>query len=340
MTLGSVKRLPDAESKPPRRSNDALDPGPSWNPGNGLGFKLRGESWAKNKAGRKTKQASTGNLYDCINMEIMTADDRVDCVLEKVLQVPPHQETGHLSWTPSCTLPRVICVNVQVPSKGINVWGHDPGWSVVSLFHIKEATIQQLESKREEWPSALRLFERFCAGNCGSVDAPASLVDRLPDGRGWMESKTNFSGIFKAIAVLTNEQECLEGSPASLQKLVSKFNGTPAVITKSGRITRGPQGEWLEIAVDMRLFNTLAKTTLQVNRKMLIYASVHVGFLIQAAEDDDLPEGIIGDAHLHNVDFPLDAFRILAAAESKSRRPSSSGLPKEGRQNPSGLAES
>ena len=46
---------------------------------------------------------------------------------------------------------------------------------------------------------------------------------------------------------------------------------------------------------------------LQKCRDRIAMASIHVGFLIQGVEDEELPEGLIGDVVIHNVQLEEDA---------------------------------
>merc|ERR1711865_194069 len=96
----------------------------------------------------------------------------------------------------------------------------------------------------------------------------------------------------------------------------SKFNGKPCLITQSGNMTKGPEGEWIEVSVDLRLFAMAARVMLQKCRDRIAMASIHVGFLVQGIEDDDLPEGLIGDAVIHNVHLEEDALDVSKLAES------------------------
>eukprot|EP00928_Gymnodinium_smaydae_P041187 TRINITY_DN27881_c0_g1_i1.p1 TRINITY_DN27881_c0_g1~~TRINITY_DN27881_c0_g1_i1.p1 ORF type:complete len:583 (+),score=101.70 TRINITY_DN27881_c0_g1_i1:79-1749(+) len=271
----------------------------TWLPGNGEGLFMR---CGPNHKKLKQKVASSGHLYECIGVDLIRSTTKIEKVLNEIMDVPPHHDVGGgvLSWSPSCQLPRIICINVQLPFLGLNPLGYaDPGCSMVALFHIRGDTMEQLESGRCE-PS-LELFRRFWEGPSGRLD------NRL--GR----NNPDRSGVFKAVAQCGNIDECTAGM--FMADVANRFNGKPCLITKSGNMMKDPDGEWLEISVDVRLFATAARMMLQQCRDRIAMAQIHVGFLIQGMTDDELPEGLIGDAVVQNVHLERDAYDV-----SKTRR--------------------
>jgi len=270
---------------------------PAWQPGTGTGLEMRcGPDYKR----RKRKQQSNSHMYECISMDIIKADHKIDSVLECLLEVPPHCDVGSgtLSWTPGNVLPRIICVNVQLPYKQMNPFGaHDAGCSIVSIFHVTGDTLQMAEDP--QCPPSLTLFKEFCAGPAGRLN------NRLQQS----QQQTHTSGLFKAEAFCTNLEDCTAGMGMYLADIANKFNGTPCLITKSGNMIKDSSGngEWIEISVDVRLFATAARIMLAQCRDRIAKSHIHVGFFIQGCDDDELPEGLIGDVFLDCVHLDQDA---------------------------------
>jgi len=281
----------------PEKLDEHKEREPQWSPGNGIGLRVR---LGPDHRTLKNKGTSRGNLYECISVDIIKGDNRIDSVMGRIMQVPPHRQCGNgvFSWTSSCPLPRIICLNVQLPYRGMNPWGtHDPGCSIVALFHIKGETLDQLE--HNSGSPSLELFKRFCQGPCGNLE-----------NRMTRDSPSTTAGILKATSFCTNLEECANGMPSHVYNQCSTFNGQPFLITKSGNMERAPDGEWMEISMDVRLFATAARVVMAQCRDRMAKASVHVGFLIQGIEDDELPEGLIGDCVIHNVHIEDDAKHV------------------------------
>lgn len=263
--------------------------GPRWEPGSGHGFRMRvGPDYKRNAR----KIESDGHLYECISLDVIRADQKIERILgTSVIEVPPHHQVGDgaLTWASGCALPRVICINVQLPYLGYNPFSsHDPGCSVVALFHITSNTLQTLEGPHQ--PPAMKLFQQFWERDAGNL----SVVKQ--------------ANAFKAVACCDNLQDILDG--LMVADFAVRKNGTPVLITRSGDMFKDPQGEWLEVSVDVRLFATFARMMLQQCRDRLARASVRVGFLIQGTTDEELPEGLIGDVVVHNVHLERDARQI------------------------------
>jgi len=68
--------------------------------------------------------------------------------------------------------------------------------------------------------------------------------------------------------------------------------------------------EWLEVGIDLRQWNWLARQAFVSNRSRFRQAAMHFGFMVQAVDDDELPEGLICDMHVRGVDLDTDPFCI------------------------------
>lgn len=263
---------------------------PSWAKGNGLGFQLRcGPNYGRSPQ----KCPSDGSLYECVTVDMVTSDQKVDGVLERLVSVP-HSTS---SWSRGCPLPRFICVNTQLPyGPGSTMRSSGSGSNVISIFQIKDETLRAL-CEPEKQSAGFRNFLRFCQEPMGTPDAVDDPARSLNSRRNPKKRAMNDSGLFKAVAVAENWDAV--GLPDSLRA----FNGKPVLISKSGTIVKDPEGEWVEITVDLGQFALLARSSLWLFRELLPRAQLHIGFLIQGMEDDELPEGLIGDVRLHHVDM-------------------------------------
>jgi len=263
--------------------------GTCWSQGLGRGLRARGPQPGGGKV------AMHGSLYECISMDFVRARCKIEDILERLVAVPDKGVTtvsagdqgggGTLRWSAGCPLPRIICVNLMLPYEaGPKLFGEHPasdhGASCVAIFAVRPETLRLLQAPESAQPPCVKLFKEFVAGPCGS-----------PGGR------RDHPGLFKAIAQADNLESL--GLPIFLHK----FNGKPALISKSGYVVKAPSGEWLELGADMRLFSPLARDALVRFRELVPKASLHFGFLIQGVEAEELPEGLLGDVRVHYLDL-------------------------------------
>lgn len=257
----------------------------SWSCGDGLGFQVRNSC----RRGRVQKGPSDGAMYECISVDIVKSGCKVSEVLHRLVAIPPqgvHSESDE-TWWPGCPLPRILCIVAQIPyERGPTLFGEHPasdhGCSIITLHRIRPATLRLIRSERRT--AAVSLFAKFVNG-----------------GTTHLIGGTQTSGLFKAIAVAGNVETI--GVPRVLLPTVRKFNGKPCLITQSGTVFRDASGEWLEVNVDIRHFCSLARNMLVSLRDLFPRTSVHCGFTIQGCDDHELPEGIVADVWLHNVDL-------------------------------------
>jgi len=176
----------------------------------------------------------------------------------------------------------------------------DHGFSVVATFQIKPDTVRMAKNLNSA-PNALKMLEKFI--RIGRTDS---------DGKGGPLAKNKgntTSCLFKVIGFAENVPAL--NLPMILAPTVRQYNGKPALITKSGTCEKSPDGEWLEVDFDVRKFIWLARSMLCSLHDRLQKASLHIGFVIQGCEDDELPENVIGEMRIHNLDV-LGAKRIWA----------------------------
>mmetsp|Transcript_26824 Transcript_26824/g.46556 ORF Transcript_26824/g.46556 Transcript_26824/m.46556 type:complete len:433 (-) Transcript_26824:51-1349(-) len=300
--LGTTLRQWKQDSQPSRKE------GPCWSAANGQNLKVRcGPNYRTNSF----KTASKGSLYEAISCDAVKADVKIENVVGRLIpKLPDAPEGQQPAWSSGCRLPRIICINLMLPYQGglssLNPFGkEDAGCSFIGLFHVRPETLAALQSPKP--PAAVKLLQKFCAGPAAAPGAPVTDPNRSLNNRVTkFKKKDAQSGLFKAMAYCDNM------SSLSVPEMFHRFNGKPCLITKSGYIIRDPAGEWLEIGIDVRGFCTLALSMLSSFRHLLPLAKIHYGFLIQASEDEEMPEEILCDMSSFFVDMKEDPVWISA----------------------------
>jgi hypothetical protein len=273
--------------------------GPCWKKGDGKGLPVRDIGYKRTKASVHADE----HMYDCLTLDGIRSDVILEDIIGRVIDTIPPPSKGSL-WTPECPLPRVICINLKLPYYNPkNPWAQeDGGCSFCGFFEISNATILHLNE--ENPPASVRLFRKFCEGPTGRPgnlkDPSRSLSLRQDKGK----TKDLNTGIFKAAGWCENEDEL--GVPQFLRQ----FNGKSFVITESGYVVKDPAGEWMELGFDVRQFPILFKDALYTFRDFLPKAQYHCGFLIQATEDEDLPEGLLCDLYLSGVNIKNHPWKV------------------------------
>jgi hypothetical protein len=286
--------------------------GPFWKKGDGEGLRVRcGPKYRQ--TGHKTD--SCGSLYEGVYCDAIKADAKITDVMERCIKLSslprPSCGEGDVSggrsspaWTKDCGVPRVLCINLMLPYKaGITPFGGaDGGCSFVGVFQLKEETLRALRTGKG--PASLKLWKDFCAGPCGRPGDPScpnrSLARRLKPG----VKKDQQTGLFKATAYCVNPQD------VNVPNMFHTYNGKPCLITNSGYIVKDPAGEWIEIGIDVRGFNMLARKMLCSFRQLLPQTKIHYGFLVQGVEDDEMPEGLLCDMYVCGVSMMDDPLHV------------------------------
>jgi len=274
-------------------------PGFKWSRGDAAAFQVRcGPDYATMKG----KAPSAPAMYECIGVDVVRAGCPVKQVLTRLVPVPSR---GREWWRKGCMLPRILCIVTQLPytTRGPSANGvsNDPGCSVVATFAITQAAVQAASA--EVLPPAVRMMRDFSAAAGGQCNTDAGSMT---------------PGVIKAIAIGENVKD-MQAIPTLMQPAVYRYNGTPTLITRSGCTYRDPEGEWLEIDIDVRYWAYAARNALYYLRGCMPDAIIHLGFLVQAAEDDDMPEGIIGACRIHGLDI-MESPKLIDDPDDPDRR--------------------
>lgn len=274
----------------------------SWCNGDNFAFRLRsGADY------RSTKQKSEAGpaMYRCVGLEVVQASARIESALGLVGLALPNI----VEWEPPAgQLPHIIVVNFQVPFERGSLFGsqhppEDHGCSVLLYFRI------------EPWAAAQARGDLSRALPCVRLLAQYLSEEDHPKHEG-----TFVSSCFKAVGVLMNA-DALD-IPSVIMPLVRQFNGKPVLVEKETRrhasAARG--AKLVELAVDIRGFNPVARSMLCHLRRQLLQADIQVGLLIQGCVDDELPEQLLGAVRFRGLDL-LGARRLAAAEERPAVAP-------------------
>jgi len=285
-----------------------------WRDGDAGIFRLRcGPNYCR--FGRKAPSAPA--LYRCFGFDVVQATTQISCATAG-LSSAALRALANSSSAPSrdlqhMELPRIIVVNFQVPFEvGAILGGHpssDHGCSVLIYFRLQAPSTHTSTASS---PGA-RLLARY-----------------LHEGDHPRCEGTYVSGCLKAVGII-EETEALD-MPAVLRPIVRRFNGKPVLVERETRRHDEVLSGVVELAVDIRGFNPLARSMLRRLRGQLSHVAVQVGLLIQGCENEELPEQLLGAVRFSGLDL-LDG-RVVRAGErllgvgSRGCQPSSLGLPR------------
>ena len=242
----------------------------SWTHAEHERFNIRtGPDYAKN--GHKTSSLSA--LYEAVGMDVLKGDEVLSNVAPHLMfpSSPAYYDAG-------CNLPALLIVNAQLPLAMPSLFSSsetDPGWSIVGYFRIRQQTVDWALKRGESPPPAIEVFMR--------------LLQRKYSDR---------SLSFKAIGMIHD----LEKQNLPLMNLLTKYNGKPVLVTKSSQFHFGTVPyPYLEIDYNVRQWSLLARTTLVQLSGKLKHLTCHVGYLVEATENSDLPERMLTVVTVHNV---------------------------------------
>ncbi|KAF4654122.1 putative ATP-dependent RNA helicase ddx43 [Perkinsus chesapeaki] len=271
----------------------------SWSPGDASKFNVRsGPNYMKNGH----KAASGAPMYDSVGCDMFRSETcKIDDVHDGVLGGRlPEQCTTEWSKINNPCLPRVLIINVEMPYQaGPKLFGQHPqsdhGFSVAGYFTIspehalKYMNPQTGQLSPDAPPHLHLLSEFFRIGNFQNVPQGATA--------------NGSSHLFKTIGICENLKD-LHLPSLIRPSLIDKYNGKPVLITKSGSMRVDPSGrfEWVEIDIDVRNFVWLAKSVMHHMHPAIPQLEIHVGFVIQAVDDSQMNENIIGCIRLRRLD--------------------------------------
>lgn len=223
------------------------------------------------------KAPSLSALYESVGVDVLRGN-RILSNVAPHLMFPPVPEY----YDPACKLPALLIVNTQLPLAMPSLFTaseNDPGWSCVGYFMIKKETVDWVLNKQSTStsppPPAIQVFQRLLA-------------------KGFSERVL----ALKAIGMIHD----IEDQDLPMMNILQKYNGKPVLVTASSTFHFGESPyPYLEIDYNVRKWSLLARTTLVQIGDKLKNLTCHIGYLVEATEDDDLPERMLGVVTVHNI---------------------------------------
>jgi len=243
----------------------------TWADGQGEYFNVRcGPNYGRNK----NKQNSLASFYTCLGVGVFTCDHVVTNLAERVRlpEAPVQAAPGE-----RLPLPPIFVTTVNMPRESPSTFNKkEDGLSYVFGFYwgLKPETLEACKNIGSASP-ALKHLKNW--------------IDLAPQSEEWRHK-------FKLIGVIDNIGDIGLG-------MLERYNGKPALITKSGTLTVDPEFRWAEMSINVHVFNLIARKAWWGQHSKCVQMDARVGFVIQADEDNELPEQILGGAELHFLDF-------------------------------------
>lgn len=246
--------------------------GTTWGASEHERFNVRiGPNYPKNG----NKSSSLPFLYDPIGVDVLRGDKALSNIAPYMCFPPPPD-----FYDPACGLPALLIVNAQLPLAMPSMFASpdaDHGWSCVGYYQIRQEAVAWSMGRGADSPPAI------------------SVVKRL-----FEKGVSDRSLAFKAIGMIHD----LESQELPMSGLLKKYNGKPVLVTASSTFHFGKTPyPYLEIDYNVRKWSLVARSTLVQLRDRLATLTVHIGYLVEATEDEDLPERMIGGTTVHNLDY-------------------------------------
>lgn len=225
----------------------------------------------------KEKVPSAPAIYDCVGMDIIRDSKKIDSLMSRLDRPLPESPSDFPPWDASWGIPRVLCVNAQLPyQSGYMFGGHpedDGGFSVVNYFVLSRQSCELL-AKGQGTP-AMMLWRRL-----------------VEEG---VSSKEGIS--FKAVGRI----EDLEGY--EIPKSFHGFNNKPALVTNSAKVVQSLLPEVVEVDFDVRQWVYLARSTLARYHQRAKDVEFNAAYLVEGKSDDELPEQVLGCMTIWSMDI-------------------------------------
>jgi len=227
-----------------------------------------GPNYKKNRL----KKPSTPALYNIHYNDVI----RIDSMLKNAsdaFEIPSipgvtDVDTGHEF------VPPMFVMNVCIPSYTPSLLSKEkdgPTYAIVSYCVITENTVRELKDFANASP-AVKLLAEWCEK---------------------AQLDFEFRSRFKLIGLLENIEM------AGLPSFVSRQNGRPALITKSGTFTR--HSSYIEMSVDIREWGYLARKGINAVLPRVKDWVLNIAATIEGRDDSELPEVVLCGARLFQL---------------------------------------
>lgn len=172
-------------------------------------------------------------------------------------------------------LPRRLVLNLILPNEQPSLTSAKTDGECVQLIVVFTASTAQLRAWQQSDMPAARLYTKWIAG--------------------WAES-TELKERLKLLSKVENITDL-----GSAFGFASKYNGKPALITKSGQIAQGE--DYIEMGINTFRFAFLTKKGVNMSLPRSNEMVLQAGVTIEGREDDELPEQMIAVAYVKHLDL-------------------------------------
>ncbi len=247
----------------------------TWMPIAASDFNLRtGPNYKRNGI----KAPSGPSLYELVGIDCVQTPQRIDDIGSKVHF--PDEWSSAVSNHPD--VPPIFIVNAQLPSTFetslFSEITDGDGWSLVHYFRIRPEVAEQLKNIETASP-AVKLLVGYCR------NAPAEQND----------SYSTWFGRFKLILRCENVEQF------GLPSFITSYNGQPVLIRNTGNVIN--RRTHVEMDINVHRFGNAPKKGLSILMNRFESMDISTAFCLEAREDDEMPEVLLGCARIHKPDY-------------------------------------
>jgi hypothetical protein len=248
-------------------------PDHSWSRCDHRHFKVR----QKNYSSTKQKASSGAPIYEPFAMDCFCTEARKDNIsrlmdLDSIQGVHDIVDRLKSAKAPNVQhIPPVFVFQMQLPSEAPGLFGgkeDGPGWAMCVFFKLSDAALNSYCDPKSNDPPGYAFFAEWCAKNTQ---------------KSWKQR-------VKLIASALNLDEM------GVSSFVSQFNSKPVLIRRTSSIFRG-EGEslpYLELDIHVQKFDAMAQKSIVMMTSRANEMYMEIGILIEAREESELPELLIG----------------------------------------------
>jgi hypothetical protein len=285
-----VSAAPASAAPAPVVERPVTVPPSKFSPTDGKNFSVRSANYKKSKR----KEGSDRAFFDLLTVDLYSSKIKQAHIVDKV--TPPWNAAEQKDQKHG--VPELFVINFMIPSyePPNPLWGQakedGEGYSIVFYFRMSDYCRGLLEDVSSAPPSIL-LLQKFCA----AAKAGEELKGRL-----------------KGIPKIVNIDELDFGS--ALNKIVQTYNAKPFLTgPKFHSFKSGPN--YLECDVDIHRYCYMARKASFGLMSHLKNMVVDFALVVEAQDEDELPEQVLGCLRLLKIDPSLA--RPIEAVKAKEK---------------------